>query len=189
MTYYNSQFIITYNQSSENELTIVIRHYYCSLRFITVSISLIFNFIYCYGFDFDRICSIKVQRLIRFYFILIEIKIKFQYYVCRIFNLLEFEYTLLFYFIILEGKFFFSKDNGAFSPSTPLMMDFSWFFDNLITHEHDLSFGLQSSSDIHIPALNFCHLAGGTVPSSGWLLARYRPRHHLATDYALRWRG
>ena len=63
------------------------------------------------------------------------------------------------------------------------------FFDNLITHERDLSFGLQSSLDIHTPALNFRHLAGGTVPSSGWHLARYRPRFHLATEYALRWRG
>ena len=70
-------------------------------------------------------------------FIFIEIKIKFQYYVCCIFHLLEFEYALLF----------------------------------------------------RIPALNFCHLAGGTVPSSGWRMARYRPRRHLDTDYALRWSG
>ena len=63
------------------------------------------------------------------------------------------------------------------------------FFDNLITHERDLPFGLQSSLDIHTPALNFCHLAGATVPSSGWRLAHYRPRRHLATYYALRWRS
>ena len=63
------------------------------------------------------------------------------------------------------------------------------FFDNLITHERDLSFRLQSSLEIHTLAFNFRHLAGGTVPSLGWRLARYRPRRHLATDYALRWRG
>ena len=63
-----------------------------------------------------------------FYCLLIEIKIKFQYYVCCIFYLLEFDYALFFNFIILEGKFFFSKDNGAFSPLTPLMIDFSWIF-------------------------------------------------------------
>ena len=61
------------------------------------------------------------------------------------------------------------------------------FFDNLITHERDLSLGLQSSSDIHTSAFNFRHLAGGMVPSSGWrdslrwyrlesLLAQYLPR-------------
>ena len=62
------------------------------------------------------------------------------------------------------------------------------FFDNLIIHECDLPFGLQSSLEIHTPALNFRHLAGGTVPPAGWRLARYRPRRHLATEYALRWR-
>ena len=41
------------------------------------------------------------------------------------------------------------------------------FFDNLITHERDLSFRLQSSLDIHTSAFSFRHLAGGMVPSSG----------------------
>ena len=51
-------------------MSIVIRHYYSSLRFISVSIGHIFNFIYSYGFDIDRIRFIKVQCLIRllFYF-------------------------------------------------------------------------------------------------------------------------
>ena len=76
-----SPIICTYNQSLEKELTIVIRHYYFSLGFICVSISHICNNIYCSGFDFDRIRFITVQCLIRFYFILIGMKIKFQYYV------------------------------------------------------------------------------------------------------------
>ena len=41
-----------------------------SLGFISVSISHICNYIYYYGFDFDRIRFIKVQCLFRFYFIL-----------------------------------------------------------------------------------------------------------------------
>ena len=41
------------------------------------------------------------------------------------------------------------------------------YFDNLITHDRDLSLGLQSSSDIHTSAFNSHHLAGGMVPSSG----------------------
>ena len=58
------------------------------------------------------------------------------------------------------------------------------FFDNLITHERDLSFGLQSSLDIHNPAFTFSHLAGGTVPSSGWhdTLRRYRWEALLAQE-------
>ena len=78
------------------------------------------------------------------------------------------------------------------------------FFDNLITHERDLSFGLQSSLDIHTPAFYFRHLAGGTVPSSGWrdtlrrywweaLLAQELPRsrqlrserHHVTTPVTI----
>ena len=134
----------------------------------------------------------KLNVWFDFYFILIEIKIKFQYYVCSIFHSLEFEYALFFYIIILEGKFSFSKDNGDFSfltPLTPLMMDFSWIFLTTLSPMSDLLFGLQSLLYIHIPALTFRHLAGGTVPSSGWRLARYRPIRHLATYYALRWRG
>ena len=38
------------------------------------------------------------------------------------------------------------------------------FLNNLITHGRDLSLGLQSSLDIHTSAINFRHLAGGTVP-------------------------
>ena len=49
---------------------ILIGHSYSSLQFISVSMSHIFNFIYCYGFDFDCIYSIELQCLIQFYFIL-----------------------------------------------------------------------------------------------------------------------
>ena len=58
------------------------------------------------------------------------------------------------------------------------------FIDNLITHERDLLLGLQSSLDIHTSAFNFLHLAGGTVPSSGWrdTLWRYRWEVLLAQE-------
>ena len=82
---------------------------------------------------------------------------------------LEFEYALLFNFIILEGKFFSQQGEWPFFTVNTIDDGFFMdFFDNLITHEHDLSFGLLSSLDIHTPALIFFHLAGGTVPSSGW---------------------
>ena len=128
-----------------------------------MSTSHIFNFIYCYGFDFDIIRSIKLQFLIQFYFILIEIKTKFQYYVCRIFHLLEFEFALLFYFIILEDKFFSARTMTLFTVNTVDNGFFMSFFDKLITHEREISLGLLSSLDIHTPDLNFRHLAGGRV--------------------------
>ena len=111
-----------------------------------------------------------------FYFILIEIKIKFQYYVYCIFHLLEFEYALFFILSSLKVRVFFSKDNGAFSPLKPLRIFFMIIFYYLSTHERDLSLGLQSSLDIHTSAFNFCHLAGGTVTSLGCqdTLQRYR---------------
>ena len=59
---------------------------------------------------------------------------------------------------------FFSKDNGAFFTVNTVDDGSSMkLFDNLITHERDLSFGLLSSLDILIPALNFRHLAGDRV--------------------------
>ena len=109
-----SPIISTYNQCSENECKILIRHSYSSLRFISVSISHIFNFIYCYGFDFDRIRYIKLQCLIRFYFIWIKIKIKFQYHVCSILHLLEFEFALIFILSYSKTSFFLSKENRPF---------------------------------------------------------------------------
>ena len=107
------------------ELTIVIRHYYSFLGFIYVSISHKRNYIYCYGFDFDRIRFLKIQCLIQFYVILIEIKIKYQYYVCCIFHLLEFEYALFFILSSLKVRVLFSKENGAFLPFFPLSIYFS----------------------------------------------------------------
>ena len=99
-------------------------------------------------------------------------------------------YALPFYFIILKGKFFFQQGQWRFFTVNTVDDGFFMnFFDNLITDERDLSFGLHSSLDIHTPALNFCLLAGGTMTFSGWCLARYRPWRHLATDYALCWRG
>ena len=182
----HSPIISTYNQCSENEWTIVIHHYYSSLRFISLPISHKFNFIYCYGFDFDCISSIKVLCLIQFYFILIEIKIKFQYYVCRIFHLLEFECALLFILSSSKTSFFQQGKWRFFTVNTFNDGFFMNCFDNLITHDCDLSFGLMSSLDIHTPALNFRHLAGGTMPSSWWRLTHYHPRRHLAIDYELR---
>ena len=84
----------------------------------------------------------------------------------------------------MKVRVFFSKDNGAFFPLTPLRIDFSCIFDNLITHERDLLLGLKSSLDIHTSAFNFCHLAGGTVPSSEWRdsLWRYRLEALLAQE-------
>ena len=57
------------------------------------------------------------------FFYLIEIKIKFQYYVCSILHFLEFEFALLFILSSLKAIIFLSKDNGPFSPLTPSMMD------------------------------------------------------------------
>ena len=93
--------------------------------------------------------------------------------------------------ILSSSKVSFSQQGQwrLFTVNTVIDGFFMICFDNLITHERDLSFVLMSSLDIHTPAFNFLHLEGGTVPSSGWRLARYRPRRHLATDYALRWRG
>ena len=127
-----------------------------------MSISHIFNFIYCYGFDFDRIRSIKLQCLIQFYFILLEIKIKFQYYVCRILYLLEFEFALVFLFYHPRRQVFFQQGQWRFFVVNTIDDEiFKNIFDNLITHERDLLFRLLSSLDIHAPALNFRHLAGG----------------------------
>ena len=42
------------------------------------------------------------------------------------------------------------------------------FKDNLVTHECDLSLGLQSSWDIHTLPFIFRHFLGGMVPSWGW---------------------
>ena len=106
-------------------------------------------------------CYIEFQYLIQFYFILIEIKIKFHYFVCSILHLLEFDFALIFIFSLLKASFFHSKDNGPFSPLTPSMMDFFIeFFDNLITHERDLSFGSLSSLDIQTPVFKFSPFGG-----------------------------
>ena len=88
--------------------------------------------------------------------------------------------SIVFYFIILEGKLFFQQRKWRFF--AVLSIDnrlFMIFLDNLITHERDLSLGLQSTSDIHTSAFIFRHLAGGMVPSSGWRdsLWRYQHRH------------
>ena len=101
-----STIISAYNQCSENESKILIRHYYISLQFISLSISHLLSFIYFHGFDFDCICSMKHQCFIQFYFSILKIKIKFQYYVCRIHHLLEFEFALfLFYYPCRKGFF------------------------------------------------------------------------------------
>ena len=132
-------------------------------------ISHIFNFIYCYGFDFDCICYIKLQCLIQFYFILMEIKIKFQYYVCSILHLLEFELDFIFILSSLKASFFLSKDNGPFLQLTPSIMDFFInFFDNLITHDRDLLLGSLSSLDIQTPSFSFSPF-GGWQGNSGTL--------------------
>ena len=71
---------------------------------------------------------------------------------------------IAFYFIILKGKLFFQQGKcHLFTVNTVNDISFMNYFDNLITHERDLSFGLLSSLDIHTPALNFLHLEGGTV--------------------------
>ena len=78
--------------------------------------------------------------------------------------------THSFYFIILEGKSFFQQGQWRFFAVNSIEdLFFMNCFDNLITHERNLSLGLQSSLDIHTSAFNFRHLAGGTVPSSGRL--------------------
>ena len=133
-----SPILITYNQCSENEWLILILHYYSSVRLFFLSISRIFNFIYCYGVYFDLIRYIGLQCLNRFYYILIEIKTKIQYYACSILHLLEFDFALLFE-SLLKTSFFLSKDNSPFSPLPSSTMDFSTkCFDDIITHERDL---------------------------------------------------
>ena len=90
---------------------------------------------------------------------------------------------IVFNFIILEGKNVFYQGQWRFF--TVLSID-DWFFviifDNFITHERDLSLGLQSSSDIHNSAFNFPHLEGDMVPSLGRQdsLRRYRLEALLA---------
>ena len=176
-----SPILSTYNQCSENEWLILILHYYSSVRLFFLSISRIFNFIYCYGVYFDLIRYIGLQCLNRFYFILIEIKTKIQYYVCSILHLLEFEFALLSYFIILEGNFFLWKENGPFSPLPLSTMDlFIKFFDNLSTHERDLSFVSLSSLDIHTPAFIFSPF-GGWQDDSGPLGSVPVPKTMTAT--------
>ena len=139
-----SPIISTDNQCSENQCKILICRSYISVWFIFVPIRHIFNFIYCCGFEFDIIRYIKLQCLIQFCFILLEIKIKIQYYVCSILHLLEFEFALFLFYHSLR-QVFLTKDNGPFSLLTPLMIDFFIkYFDYRITHECDLSFGSLS---------------------------------------------
>ena len=88
--------------------------------------------------------SSKFNVWFDFYFILIEIKIKFPYYVCCIFHLLWFEYALFFIFSSLKVRFFHQGQWFFFAVNTIEDWFFMIFFDNLITHERDLSFGLQS---------------------------------------------
>ena len=133
-------------------------------------ISHISKFLYCYGFDFDRIRSIELQCLIQFYFILLEIKIEFQYYVFCILHLLEFEFALLFILSFLKATFFQQGQRPLFTINTVNDGFFINFFDNLITHERDLSFGLLSSLDIHTPALSlspFGRWQGDSSPLGG----------------------
>ena len=129
-------------------------------------ISHIFNLIYCYGFDFDRIRSIELQCLIRFYFILIEIKIKFQYYVCRILHLLESEFALLFILSSLKASFFQQGKWPFLTVNTVNNGLFINCFDKLITHDRGLYFGLLSSLGIHTPALSFSPFGGWQGDSS-----------------------
>ena len=58
---------------------------------------------------------------------------------------------------------------------------FMIFFVNLVTHEYDLSLGLQSSWKFHTLPFIFRLLRGGMVPSLGW-----RDSHRLNQH---RWRG
>ena len=71
-------------------------------------------------------------------------------------SILEFEYALLFYFIILEGNFFQQGQLRFFTVNTVDDGFFMNCFDNLIAHERDLLFGLQSSLDIHTPCGGVC---------------------------------
>ena len=159
-----SPIISTYNQCSENEWTIVIRHHYSSLQFISVSIIHIFNFIYCYGFDFDRIRSIKVQCLIRFLFYFNRNKNPISILCMLYIPFTRIWVRIAFLFYHPRRQVFFQQ--GQWSFFTVNTVD-DWFFmnfvDNLLTHERDLLFGLLSSLEIHTPDLNFRHLAGGTV--------------------------
>ena len=125
----HSPIISTYNQSFENELTIVIRHYYSSLRFISVSISHICNFIYCYGFDFDRIRFIKFQCSIRFlfYFIININKISIPCMLYLPFTIIWLR--IVFYFIILEDKSFFQQGQWRLFAVNTIE---DWFFMNLL---------------------------------------------------------
>ena len=152
--YIRSPILSTYNQCSENECLVLIRHSYSSVQFVFVSISHIFNFIYCYGVYFDLIRYIELQCLIRFYFILLEIKIKIQYYVCSILHLPEFEFALFFILSSFKASPLFTittVDDGLFIN----------IFDNLITHGSDVSFGSLSSFDIQTPSFVF-------LPFGGW---------------------
>ena len=159
-----SPIISTYNQCSENECKNLIRHSNSSLLFISVSISHIFNFFLLLWF---WLWSYPLHQTSMFDSILFyfnrnknQISILCMQYpsFTRIWVRIDF------YFIILEGKFFLSKDNGPFSPLTPSIMDFSLIFLTTISpisltcrsdHCHHWTFTPQP--------LHFCHLAGGRV--------------------------
>ena len=61
----------------------------------------------------------------------------------------------------LKASFSISKYNFPVSPLPPSTMEFFIkLFDNLITHERDLSFGSLSSLDIQTPAFVFSPFGG-----------------------------
>ena len=124
-----SPIISTYNRSFENELTIVIRHYYSSLLFISVSISQICNFIYCYGLDFDRIRFIKVQCLSRFLFYFNRNKNQTSILCMLYLPFTRIWVSIVFYFIILEGRSFFQQGQWRFFAFNTIE---DWFFMNFL---------------------------------------------------------
>ena len=68
---------------------------------------------------------------------------------------------IVFLFSSFKASFFFSKDNGFFSPLPPSTIYlFIKNFDYLITHECDLSLGSLSSSEIQTQALEFSPFGG-----------------------------
>ena len=122
--------------------TSLILHSYTSVRFIFVSISHIFNFIYCL-----------------FYFIINKNQKSILCMHCPSFTRIW--VCIVFLSSSLKASFFLSKDNGPFSPSTPSTIDFFIkYFGYLITHECDLSFGSMSSLDIQTPAFVFLQFGG-----------------------------
>ena len=82
-----------------------------------------------YGFDIDRMRFIKVQCLIRFLFYFNWNKNQIS-----ILCMLYLPFTSIWVRIVsfslssLKVRVFFSKDNGGFTPLTPLRIDFSWIF-------------------------------------------------------------